>query len=90
VVGRDEADAVANFHHLPAALMYEPMVIKAKGKKVGQVARSASAVELDVMRIGPVDRPVATRSSTAAVAGFQGSVLGRRDGSRRPTHIDHL
>src|SRR5713226_6164583 len=88
-LGRHESELSPGLDHLPPALVHEAVVVIAEGKQVGQVARPAPRPELDVMRGRPVDRPVAARPAAAAVSGSQRPALGRRDGSRRPTDVDH-
>src|SRR5438132_6383950 len=86
---RNEPHTLSRADYLPPAFVHQPVVEVAEGKQVGQVAFSASRPEFDVMRAGPVDRPVAAWGCTAAVPSLEGSPLRRRDRPRRPADIDH-
>jgi hypothetical protein len=69
--------------------MDEPMVEVAEGKQVMDIALPAARPKLNVMRIRPIDRPVAFWKAARPVSGFERSPLRRRDGSRRPADVDH-
>src|SRR5947209_18942015 len=87
---RDELEATAGFHHLPFTLMHAAMMEITEGKQVGQIARSTSGPELDVMWVRPVDRPITTRKPAVFVSSPEGSAVRGRGRPRRPTDIDHL
>src|SRR2546425_6327271 len=59
-VWRKEAKFGSGLDHRPAALMHQPMVVVAEQDLVGDVVWSPSRPGDDVMRVRPVDRPVAT------------------------------
>src|SRR2546428_195784 len=64
------------------------MVEVTKGKQIRQVSLSASAPELDMMRAGPVDRPVTPGRRAVAMPSLEGPPLRRRDRPRRPADLD--
>src|SRR5207253_6391407 len=88
VVGRDELDALVCLDDLPSTFMNQAVVVVAERKQLAQVCRTTVRPELDVMGLGPVDRPIAAGESAAAVSGFQSSPLRTRDRPRRPPDID--
>src|SRR5919204_2589518 len=76
-VGRDEPEVVSGRDHLPAALVDEAVVVVAQRQHLVQVGVAAVIPEVDVMRVAPPDRPVATGPAAVLVPGFQASPLCR-------------
>src|SRR5207253_11255698 len=55
----DKLDAFVCLDHLPSTYMNQAVVVVAEGKEFAQVGRTTVRPELDVVRLGPVDRPIA-------------------------------
>src|SRR5256714_3467178 len=85
---RDELHPLARHHHLPPAFVDQPMVMPAKRNHLAQVGLPALRPELDVMGIGPADRPVAARPGAGAVPRLQASPLRRLRRPLGPAHPD--
>src|SRR5258708_39923142 len=66
---RNELEAMRSFHHLPPTLMDAAMMEVAQRNQVGQISRTTSSPELDVMRIGPADRPITPGKLAMLVSG---------------------
>src|SRR2546425_12597747 len=86
-VWRKEAKLASGLDHLPAALMHQPMVVVAEQDLVGDVVWSPSRPGDDVMRVRPVDRPVATMEAATTIPHSQRPSPRRRVDSRRPTDV---
>ena len=69
--------------------MYQAVMEVAERKQVVQVALAAATPELDVMRAGPVDRPVAARRRAGPVPSLQRSPLRGRDRPRCSSDVHY-
>src|SRR5450759_6016539 len=88
-IGRKEPELPAGFDHLPSALVHQPVVVEAEQDQVGEIAWSAARPGNNVMRRGPVDRPVAAWKPAALVSDPQRPPPWSRVNSRPPADVDH-
>ena len=74
-LGLDESHAIARSDDLPTAFMHESVVVVAERNQVRQIALAAPGPELNVMRAGHVDLPVAFLCCAVSMSSFEGSPL---------------
>src|SRR5438067_13404220 len=74
----DELQPLARHHHLPPAFVDQPVVMPAKRNHLAQVGLPALGPELDVVGVGPADRPVAARPGAGPVPSAEAPPLRRR------------
>src|SRR5690242_110004 len=74
-VGRDEIDPAAGEHDLVAALVDLAVVVVAERNHLVQVGLATLGPELEVVGVGPAQRPVAARPGAGLEASLEAAPL---------------